>query len=212
MRKICLIFLFSFSSCLSYQRISDSKGDFFDFSLSHIYGQDYEIETKDIGLPCSAFAIHGGLMEKGTDVIAKHFAQRGLNYYTFKIISKKGLKKAHITSTRFNEPQAVSMAKNSKSVISFHVMADKKDIICIGGLNKTLAERFVQSLNKGGFKTKYPCKKLPGTNPKNIANLAREGGVQLEISAKLIKKLDKNPVKLLKFIESAQEAASGFCY
>ncbi len=212
MRKLVLISLFFFYGCASYERIPDSQGDFFAFASSHVYGKDYEIEKNDKGAPCSAFAVHGGLLERGTDTLAKSFSNRGANYYAFKIISKKGLKNGHITSTRFNEPQAVFMAEKSQSVISFHVMVDKRDIVCVGGLNRPLAESFVRSLNRRGFKTEYPCKRLPGISPKNIANLAVQGGVQLEISVKLMKKLDKNPAKLLKFTESVEEAASGFCY
>ncbi|MEW5950940.1 MAG: hypothetical protein GX447_02635 [Elusimicrobia bacterium] len=212
MKKIFFVFFCFFSSCANIERKEGFDGYFTDFSLNNIEGRDYEIDIKDRGAVCSSFAVHGGNLEKGTDILAESFASNKLNYYAFKVISKKNAWEKHITSAKFNEPRAISLAKKSKIAVSFHAMADKSEKICIGGLNKDLAQSFDVFFNRYGFKTEYPCRRLPGRSPKNIANMAAEGGVQLEISVKLLKKLDKKPAKLLKFIEAADKAAKGFCY
>ncbi len=205
------ILLFLFVSCSDLHRLGPDKyGDFYSFALRNFEGKDYEIKVKDISSKCSAFAIHAGL-ERGSDTVAEKIAQENMNLYVFKAISKKTLKESHITSSRFNEPRAVFLAKKSDYVFSFHGMAEKGEKVCIGGKAKSLAKEVYQQLTLSGFSSEYPCKRLPGTSPKNIANLAKNGGVQFEISLKLLKKLDKNPNKLLKFSEAVNKAAHSYC-
>lgn len=213
MKKILLPVFFLFFTCCGISRYGpDVYRDFYAFALSHYEGKDYEIEVRDISARCSALAIHGGNLEKGTDLLADKVAGREMNFYAFKSLLKKDAWKAHITSSRFNEPRAVFLSKKSDYSISFHGMAENGKKICVGGSAQTFAGKMAEELKSAGFNVQYPCLRLPGRNPMNVANLAGNGGVQLEISVKLLKELDKNPNKLLKFTEAARKAAGVYCY
>lgn len=213
MKKFFLPVFFLFFSCYSISRYGpDAYGDFYSFASSHYEGKDYEIEVRDISARCSALAIHGGNLEKGTDLLADKVAGGEMNFYAFRSLLKKDAWKAHITSSRFNEPRAVFLSKKSDYSISFHGMAENGKKICVGGSALAFAEEMAQGLKSAGFDAQYPCSRLPGRHPMNVVNLARNGGVQLEISIKLLKELDKNPNKLLKFTEAARKAAGVYCY
>lgn len=211
-KLLALILLFSSCQTIEIKKIpKDYYSDFYEFSKNHREGIDYKIEIEDKNLACSVFAIHGGKLEKGTSKLAKEIARDIANLYIFNSLMAKDVYKSHITSTKYNEIRAIDLAKKSSISISIHAMREDEEIVCIGGLNKELSMNLNDELNKSGFTTEYPCKRLPGISKKNIVNLSKNNGVQLEISAKLIEKLDKDPNKLLKFINSMRAALMKNC-
>ena len=166
-------------------------------------GKDYSITLKDRRAPVSVMAIHGGI-ETGTEKIAEVCAGTDWNLYIFKSLSAgNGL---HVTAAKFDEPKAVSLAAASLAAFSIHGQDETGKTICVGGGNSGLAAASARELKKNGFSVEYPCRRLPGKSPKNIANRAKRGGVQLEISAGEIGGLSSGD-GLQKFCGSLRAAA-----
>ena len=57
-----------------------------------------------------------------------------------------------------------------------------------------------------GFSAETPCARLPGVSKKNIVNLPSAGGVQLEITLRLLKDLERDPEESGRFAEALRLA------
>ena len=150
------------------------------------------IDRKD---PISVIAIHGGLIELGSSHFARRLAGSDKNLYLFEGVKTKHNQLLHLTSTRFDEPQALALVKKSSDCISIHGYKDSDASLCIGGLNTDLAKRMVKNLKDAKLKYEiiYPCEIFPGKEPDNIANLSQNKGVQLELSSKLRDLFQQHP-------------------
>ncbi|WP_376782030.1 poly-gamma-glutamate hydrolase family protein [Agrobacterium cavarae] len=60
-------------------------------------------------------APHGGKVERGTSELALAVAGTRLSYYLFEDLKPKGNRDLHVTSSSFNEPQALAVVENSNT-------------------------------------------------------------------------------------------------
>ena len=91
--------------------------------------------------------------------------------------------------------------------ISFHAQADRGAWVCVGGANKRAAGLVTKRLEDAGFAAETPCQRLPGVSPRNLVNRSSAGGVQLEITLRLLERLERDGEYLSKFTAAVRQAA-----
>lgn len=183
--------------------------NFTDLSAQERENFDYRIEMDNRFSPITVFAIHGGRIEHGTSVIARAIAGADLNLYLFEGLKESGnFKDLHISSTQFDEPQALELAATSRVCITIHGFKERQKMwVAMGGLNAKVRTKIFDELLKTGLleqEEQDPIGRLPGIDPFNIVNRCIEGGVQIEISARLRRLLAMFPQHLLKFSEAVR--------
>jgi phage replication-related protein YjqB (UPF0714/DUF867 family) len=151
--------------------------------------KDYTTFVKDIGSKMVIVAPHDGGIEPGTSEIAKSISKDRYSCYCFEGLKSSGNKALHITSTRFDDPECVMMCKQSHMVVSIHGFDDDFEIVHVGGGNPEMREIMIVSLNSANFFAKSDISKHSGKNFKNICNIGMLGGIQLEISNGLRKRM-----------------------
>ncbi|GHG97559.1 poly-gamma-glutamate hydrolase family protein [Amycolatopsis roodepoortensis] len=137
------------------------------------------------GATWAAIAIHGGAIEAGTGELAKQIAATRMAFYEFAGIKTSGNSDLHITSSLFDEPQALALVAASTHTVSCHGMAGTDGVAetYIGGLDGQLRDLIQAKLGAAGFTVTVASAELAGTNPANICNKnQRRAGVQLELS------------------------------
>ncbi|OMI07552.1 hypothetical protein BTA30_17980 [Bacillus swezeyi] len=77
----------------------------------------YNIFTRDLGTSALIFAPHGGGIEGGTSEIAKELSTH-FSTYLFEALKIPGALDLHITSTNFDEPQALDILNNHDLTLS----------------------------------------------------------------------------------------------
>lgn len=169
--------------------IQDCYQDFYDLQ-AHEQPQDYQIEIQKRPSHFLLLAIHGGWIEPGTSELAKGIAGDDLSYYVFHGCNQDGRNSLlHITSTRFNEPQALSMIQEADQIISIHGCRDIQNgeqVTYMGGLDISLRHNIASHLKKAGFHVEIAPPHLRGEQPQNICNRGRNRvGVQLELTTSL---------------------------
>ncbi|MET7814228.1 poly-gamma-glutamate hydrolase family protein [Streptomyces sp. NPDC005395] len=131
-------------------------------------------------------AIHGGGIEPPTQQLADYAAGATGAFYCFAGIKSAGNEDLHITSTRFDEPNAIAHATAAARIVSWHGQADRTEgraVTYVGGLDTVLGARIRARLAEAGFLCEEPPEDLAGVDPVNICNLGQSGaGVQLELS------------------------------
>lgn len=131
-------------------------------------------------------AIHGGGIEGGTSELAMFSGALGYDFYCFEGWRSSGNTDLHVTSTNFDEPNAVRIHKRFDYVVSYHGYYAREDYNTkIGGLDEELKEVVLDKLLEAGFNAEIepPESSISGVNPSNITNMNKRGmGLQLEIS------------------------------
>ena len=150
-------------------------------------GKDYTILTATDGRDSRVvvMAPHGGNIEPGTSEIAGEIADDAFALYSFQGQKKGNNARLHITSHRFDEPRAVTLAQQAQIVLSVHGMTGNDEFVMVGGLHQDLVSAVKSSLEGAGIEARDPPAHLNAACPTNICNLAQRGGVQLEISRQL---------------------------
>jgi phage replication-related protein YjqB (UPF0714/DUF867 family) len=167
--------------------MADRYDSFVTLAANEIEGVGYRICVTKRASPIAVVAPHGGLIERGTSVIAAAIAADRYSLYCFEgLCFRESGARLHITSTRFDEPQALRLVAASEIAIGVHGRKDMGDkaSIWVGGLHERLRDAICESLASAGFKTKAvgDGHRLAGRNPANICNRCRHGaGVQLEL-------------------------------
>ncbi|HYA39676.1 MAG TPA: poly-gamma-glutamate hydrolase family protein [Syntrophobacteraceae bacterium] len=168
--------------------MTDKYSCFEHLSANESRGADYEI-VRRLGISeIAVIGIHGGGIEPGTSEIAEAVAGPDHSFYTLKGLKEEANKDLHITSTKFDEPEAREIVRRSKTVISIHGCSEAEEIVFLGGLDTALSRCIEEKLKQAGFKTSLTKKdgkfrRLRGRNKRNICNRCGRGmGVQLEIS------------------------------
>ncbi|WP_437132727.1 poly-gamma-glutamate hydrolase family protein [Bacillus atrophaeus] len=144
----------------------------------------YNIFTNNLGTPVLILAPHGGGIEGGTSELARELS-KSHSTYLFEALKTSGSSDLHITSTNFDEPQALEILNNHDLTISLHGYASSEKHTLVGGTDREKAEQMTGVLNDAGFSAELlPVgAHLAGTNPNNIANKNKTGmSIQLEIS------------------------------
>ncbi len=195
----------------------DKYANYDDLKLHEIKGEDYVILSRAGTSLIAVIALHGGGIEPGTVDIADILAGAEHSFYAFKGIKKKGNAVLHISSTRFDEPEGITIAEKAEIVVSIHGCRGKYDKVFVGGRNQNLKEKICYMLEKAGFNSEISEKEgLHGQHPENICNRCQSGGgVQLEISRGLREKmfdnlgrrrLRKRNKLFFRFVETLREA------
>ncbi|MCY9198108.1 poly-gamma-glutamate hydrolase family protein [Bacillus atrophaeus] len=145
---------------------------------------NYNIFTKDLETPVLIFSPHGGGIEGGTSELARELSN-SYSTYLFEALKIPGASDLHITSTNFDEPQALELLSKHDLTISLHGYAYSGEHTLVGGTDREKAEKLTQALNAAGFSAELLPVGAPlaGTNPNNVSNKNRTGmSIQLEIS------------------------------
>ena len=168
---------------------------------------DYRIVVVDSGSPTTLLAVHGGGIERGTSELVRAI-DGGFNQYHFEGLKVDNNFSMHITSARFDEPQALKLVARSRNCLSLHgYIGNGENAVCIGGQNVQLASKIalkLKSLNQN-FEIISPCPKYPGLHANNIVNKCQEAGVQIEMSSVFRDRLMKNPLFKSTIAEALRE-------
>ena len=153
------------------------------------FGEDYHIDWRKGSSSLAIMAPHGGGIEFGTDAIAQSIADPDHTFWTFKGIKKTGNRNLHITSTRFDVPDALKITLAAQTVVTIHGCRGEASVVHFGGRHSELKSQIRQALCRAGFNARISANPaLRGENPENLCNRCISGrGVQLEITKGLRK-------------------------
>lgn len=186
--------------------MADKFRTFKELSENRRLGTDYRIRVKDRGTPLVILAPHGGWIEPGTSEIAEAIAGTDLSFYAFEALKNGSHGDLHITSHRFDEPQALDVVGRSQTAVAIHGRRDQvNNAVWLGGCALALRDAIGTSLQNAGFEAELNDR-LPGLEPKNICNrtLTREG-VQLELPRTMRRQLTTDPELLSAFCQSVRK-------
>ncbi len=187
------------------RRGKDVYPDLAALRAANTEGLDYTREAYWRGSDVSVFALHGGDIEAATARVARTLAGKDFNLYVFSgWHGNSG--DLHVTAVNFDDPAAVAIATSSVLAVSVHAQADRGSWVCVGGADAAAAAAVAARLEGAGFAAETPCRRLPGTSPRNLVNRARAGGVQLEITLRLLRRLETSPEDLSKFTGAVRMA------
>lgn len=184
----------------------DAYPDFQALAAGNVEGRDYSRELYNRNSPVSVFAIHGGDLETGTSRLARSIAGTDFNLYIFNAWLGKDSRRLHVTAVNFTDPEAVALSSAAVFAVSLHGQMDKGQWTCVGGSNAEAGKAFADALFAAGFEAEFPCRRLPGANARNIVNRAQKGGVQLELTPRLRRRLETSPADLSKFTDAVRGA------
>ena len=179
-------------------RISSAKAPaldryrcFAELKEHETFGEDYTIDIKKGTSDIAVIAPHGGKIEFGTTEMAQVIARPDHTCWTFSGIKKTGNRILHITSTRFDAPEALEIAAAAQTVMTLHGCQGDTAVVYVGGRHHFLKERLCRFLLQAGFNAQISVKEgLEGKSPLNLCNRCRTGsGVQLEITTEFRKKM-----------------------
>jgi phage replication-related protein YjqB (UPF0714/DUF867 family) len=147
-------------------------------------GRDYRIRWRMGGSGVAIVAPHGGGIERGTSEVADGIAGREHGFYAFEGLKSVGNHVLHLTSNRFDEPQALRLVRGVRALITIHGAKGREPAAYLGGLDFVLRERIAEALISAGFlAVDDPSPTRQGRSPSNICNRCVSGrGVQLELS------------------------------
>jgi phage replication-related protein YjqB (UPF0714/DUF867 family) len=166
--------------------MSDLYASFSELQAAEVYGEDYHIQYGVRPSNILMIAPHAGGIEVGTSELTMEVAGDEHSYYLFEGYKSSGNSSLHITSTNFDEPNAIRIIESSEYLISFHGYGDSSNKMTkIGGLNRELRAKVHKALMDRGFNVEIldDSDPISGTDPDNLSNRTRSGmGVQLELS------------------------------
>ena len=187
---------------------NDTYKSYSALRIHHELNKDYKICISNVGSPITIIAPHGGKIEPRTSELAKMIAGANYNYYCFEGIKKRDNAHLHITSHRFDEPQAVELVSRSNVVVAVHACTGNAGVVHMGGLDKDLKNKVAKELKARKIRASKDHPGFQGSNPNNICNRGTTGkGVQLEITRDLRDDLTK--VALIS--EAVKAALAGLC-
>lgn len=168
--------------------MTDTYVNYADLAAHQVLGTDYLLTFREgVYQPIVHIAIHGGGIEVGTTEIADYMAGlQGTNYYTFDAKMPSGNSILHLTSTHFDEPNALRIVGESQYTVSWHGAAGSTPQVFMGGADTVLRDKISTALTAAGFTTSVSSTELDGNDPLNIAQRNTRGmGVQLELTLAL---------------------------
>jgi phage replication-related protein YjqB (UPF0714/DUF867 family) len=182
--------------CCTAARAEDKYTGFAELALHEAPQSDYTItvvdrQAQDPGVAVVVIAIHGGRIESGTSELARAVAGGDFSLYTFEGVKPRSNAGLHITSTHFDEPQALALVARHGVCLSLHGCSGAKPRVHVGGRDIVLGRRIAEALRLAGFEALEPgghgfAAHLGGVAAGNICNATSTGaGVQLELSTGL---------------------------
>jgi phage replication-related protein YjqB (UPF0714/DUF867 family) len=134
--------------------------------------------------PVKIFVPHGGCIEPCTEPIAMAIAKDRFDLFAFSgVRTKDCFKTLHVTSTHYDEPECLSMAREATLAIAIHGCEGEREAIMIGGGNEPLVQNLLAHLKGLGYPAVKPEGGLSGSDENNFVNFAKHRGIQLELSA-----------------------------
>ncbi|MEH6507392.1 MAG: poly-gamma-glutamate hydrolase family protein [Sulfitobacter litoralis] len=187
--------------------MADRYPDFATLAAAHEAGKDYQITVKDRGTPVVILAPHGGTIEPETAQIAQAVAADDLSFYLFEALHPGAHGDFHITSHRFDEPNALTLVARSVTSVAVHGRNnDGTDAVWLGGRAEGLRDAIGDALRDAGFAAELNTA-LPGVHPTNICNRTLSGaGVQLELSRSLRHALSEDTAMMDRFSAALRKA------
>lgn len=154
-------------------------------------GRDFRIRLRQRESQFAIMAPHGGGIERGTSQLAEAIAGDEHSFYVFEGIKHRNNPRLHITSDRFDEPQALDMVRKTHTVITVHGAKGQNQAVYTGGLHHDLEMRIQEALVAAGFTAEHdPSPTRQGRGKTNICNRGYGGkGVQLELTRGLRKQM-----------------------
>ncbi|MFX0547563.1 poly-gamma-glutamate hydrolase family protein [Roseovarius sp. S1116L3] len=181
--------------------MADRYDSFEDLAADMQPEVDYRVRSEDRGSFAVILAPHGGTIEPETARIAEAIAGSEFSFYAFEALKAGAHGDFHITSHRFDEPQALYLVGKSQIAVAIHGRKDNgADTVWLGGLATDLRDEIGVSLREADFRAE-PNTELPGVHETNICNRTRAGkGVQLEL-----------PMSLRRSLVAERNALDAFC-
>lgn len=164
--------------------MTDTYANWAALAAANVAGTDYRLDVRDTGSRTSHIAIHGGNLEDGTTELAAEVAAvtRG-SYYSMVSLKPGTDSTLHLTSTHYDEPQALTLQGAVSYTVSYHGAAGTDLVTQLGGADTVLRDKIGAALTAAGFHVILASTELDGNDPNNITQRNRRGrGVQLEIS------------------------------
>ena len=166
-------------------------------------GTDYAVTTiLRPSSPVLVLAPHGGGIEAGSGELAELVAGEQHNLFTFAGLRSHGNRDLHLSSSRFDHPECLSMLSRCAFALAIHGCRGEGQIY-VGGLETLLVDLLVRQLTAAGLPaTSDVPRHLAGQDPGNVCNRGTLGrGAQLEIT------MDLRSVSARSDIASAVSAA-----
>lgn len=180
--------------------------DLSDLEERMVEGEDYVINKREGNTPILIAAIHGGVIEPGTDLLADMIAGNQHNYYAFIAKNQYCINdrciSLHVTSTQYHDSSLEELMKRKiRTTVAIHAYGSKDDSelfpgeenkhIIVGGLNHQLRDYIAQDLTAAGFAGVEVRTKggFSGVSKKNFVNQAPDAGVQIEVSRAYIREM-----------------------
>lgn len=161
-------------------------------SLSELLSDPDVAEVSRLRSRFGFMAIHGGGLEKLTDVIAEQAAERsGASVY---VVRHPPDYPHHLTSTRYLATESARLAEfldHVDVVVSLHGYGrvGRSTDLLAGGRNRDLAGLLSRCLVVPGYRVVTDLDAIPsglrGLHPDNPVNRAARGGVQLELTSRV---------------------------
>lgn len=170
---------------------------------------DFRIRFDERASPVIVLAPHGGRIEPGTSELAEAIAKDDLSFYAFEGIRGDQNGTLHITSHRFDEPDALRLVGLAEVAVALHGRQDRGDpsSIWLGGKATALRDAIATALSEAEFDVAIAEGELAAQHPSNICNRTRSGaGVQLELPRTLRNRLVSNPALLRSFRDAVRKA------
>lgn len=161
-------------------------------SLSELLAEPGVAEVSGLRSRFGFLAIHGGGLEKMTDVIAERAADAaGASVY---VLRHPDRYPHHLPSARFDPAESALLAEFLDHVdvaVSLHGYGrmERSTQLLAGGGNRALAARLARRLDLPGYQVITDLEAIPvelrGLHPDNPVNRMRGGGTQLELSPRV---------------------------
>lgn len=161
-------------------------------SLSALLNEPGVIESSQLRSRFGFIAIHGGGLEEMTDVIAERAAEAaGASVY---VVRHPDRYPHHLPSALFDPAESTRLAEFLDHVdvaVSLHGYGrdGRSTQLLAGGRNRELAAHLTRHIRLTGYQVITDLDDIPaelrGLHPRNPVNRVRNGGAQLELSARV---------------------------
>ncbi|MDD5369873.1 MAG: poly-gamma-glutamate hydrolase family protein, partial [Anaerolineaceae bacterium] len=108
--------------------------------MARFEGVTYQVVVEARRSWCMIAAPHGGGIEPGTSEIARALAHERHSLYLFESRLDDGGRHLHLTSGRFDEPQALRLVASAQTVITVHGFDSQQHVTYVGGRDRLLAD------------------------------------------------------------------------
>lgn len=188
--------------------MADTYRSFRELEEAEREGEAWSREYVDRGSRVLVMAPHGGWIEPFTTEVARAVAGPDLSFYAFSAERERDNERLHITSHRFDEPQALQAVRGAEIVLAIHGERTRdRAFVMVGGRHQGLRRALRAALEEAEVPVEEPREGLGGRHPRNICNRGRAGaGAQLELSEGLRRHLRREPEALERFAAVVRKA------